>query len=388
MVGYPTISDSPLSIQPTFIMKPTVDNRYGAYVNVLFWAAIIVSQARYFSGNVYMLENVLVQKVTCFDMNEHRYDICMIMKFAKESQEGLETKVGLRAVLVGVEAALICLDSLRLSSCIRNSYVGSSTSVVKFSAERHADALLSCSRPSGEVGGITGGIKASRYQMHCRHYFGAESWSMISVVIACESICKLRGLLVLELSGYLETCQVHDLPIMQQLEPIREATPHLKQATHKVIENFMIKVTELLEASMATRRNERVPATGADEALERFLKFRPPEFYGEVEQEIKAEMFLILIDTDANKTRQFVKRLRVELQWALALLPPMGFTVAVQATTQTEMADQAVIQRKTTVGSATTPYKHPEQGPWKPRDSKRSCGEQRIGNEGQPTLTP
>ncbi|KAI5659210.1 hypothetical protein M9H77_28003 [Catharanthus roseus] len=38
---------------------------------------------------------------------------------------------------------------------------------------------------------------------------------------------------------------------------------------------------------MATRRNERVPVTGADEALERFLKFRPPEFYGDVEQEIK-----------------------------------------------------------------------------------------------------
>ncbi|KAI5657773.1 hypothetical protein M9H77_26566 [Catharanthus roseus] len=176
---------------------------------------------------------------------------------------------------------------------------------------------------------------------------------------------------------------------------------------------------------MATRRNERVPVTGADEALERFLKFRPPEFYGDVEQEIKAELFLEqlndiydtlkyedalrgkltvaqytinfnrlakyclrLIDTDENKTRQFVKGLRVELQRALAPLPPIGFAAAVEAATRIEMADQAVIQRKTAIGSATAPYKRPGQGPWKPRDFKRSRGEQRTGNEGRLTLTP
>ncbi|KAI5647818.1 hypothetical protein M9H77_33823 [Catharanthus roseus] len=61
----------------------------------------------------------------------------------------------------------------------------------------------------------------------------------------------------------------------RQSEPTREATPRPEQATHKVIENFMIKMTELLETSMATRRNERVPVTGADEALERFLSFDP-----------------------------------------------------------------------------------------------------------------
>ncbi|KAI5681397.1 hypothetical protein M9H77_02624 [Catharanthus roseus] len=77
----------------------------------------------------------------------------------------------------------------------------------------------------------------------------------------------------------------------RQSKPIREAIPRLEQAIDKVIENFMIKIMELLEASMATRRNERVPATGADEALERSLKFRPLEFYGEVEQEIKAELY-------------------------------------------------------------------------------------------------
>ncbi|KAI5667220.1 hypothetical protein M9H77_17073 [Catharanthus roseus] len=60
----------------------------------------------------------------------------------------------------------------------------------------------------------------------------------------------------------------------------------------------------------------------------------------------------------------------------------------VEATTRTEMTDQLVIQRKTTIGSTATPYKYPGQGPWKPRDFKRSRGEQRTGSEGRPTLTP
>ncbi|KAI5649870.1 hypothetical protein M9H77_35875 [Catharanthus roseus] len=38
---------------------------------------------------------------------------------------------------------------------------------------------------------------------------------------------------------------------------------------------------------MVTRRNGQVPAARIDEALERFLKFQPPEFYGEAEQETK-----------------------------------------------------------------------------------------------------
>ncbi|KAI5654289.1 hypothetical protein M9H77_31476 [Catharanthus roseus] len=57
----------------------------------------------------------------------------------------------------------------------------------------------------------------------------------------------------------------------RQSEPMREATPHPEQATHKVIE----------------KRNERVPATGADEPLERFLKFRPPEFYETLSKKLK-----------------------------------------------------------------------------------------------------
>ncbi|KAI5666692.1 hypothetical protein M9H77_16545 [Catharanthus roseus] len=43
----------------------------------------------------------------------------------------------------------------------------------------------------------------------------------------------------------------------RQPEPIRENTPHPEQATHMIIENFMIKMTELLETLTATRRNDR-----------------------------------------------------------------------------------------------------------------------------------
>ncbi|KAI5650487.1 hypothetical protein M9H77_36492 [Catharanthus roseus] len=42
----------------------------------------------------------------------------------------------------------------------------------------------------------------------------------------------------------------------RQPEPIRENTPCPEQATYMVMENFMIRMTELLETSMTTRRNE------------------------------------------------------------------------------------------------------------------------------------
>ncbi|KAI5682359.1 hypothetical protein M9H77_03587 [Catharanthus roseus] len=168
----------------------------------------------------------------------------------------------------------------------------------------------------------------------------------------------------------------------RQSEPIREVTPRPEQATHKVMENFMIKMTKLLEASMATKRDERVPATGVDEALEGFLKFRPPEFYGEVEQEIKVELILEQLN-DIYDTFKYEDTMR-----ALDPLPPIGFAAAVEAAIRTKKADQAVIQRKAATGSAATPYKCPGQGLWKPRDPKRPYGKLRTGNGGRQTLTP
>lgn len=50
-------------------------------------------------------------------------------------------------------------------------------------------------------------------------------------------------------------------------------------------------MTELLETTLAPPKKEWTLAAGTNEALERFLRFRPPKFYGEAEQEIKAELF-------------------------------------------------------------------------------------------------
>ncbi|KAI5658522.1 hypothetical protein M9H77_27315 [Catharanthus roseus] len=78
-----------------------------------------------------------------------------------------------------------------------------------------------------------------------------------------------------------------------------------------------------IEASMATRRNEQVLVTGAEEALERFLKFRPPGFYGEVEQEIKAELFLEQLN-DIYDTLKWDSRPQLKLphgqRWLIKML--------------------------------------------------------------------
>ncbi|KAI5675960.1 hypothetical protein M9H77_06910 [Catharanthus roseus] len=112
----------------------------------------------------------------------------------------------------------------------------------------------------------------------------------------------------------------------RQPEPTGENTPCPKRAMHTVMENFMIRMTELLETSMATRRNERVPAIGTDEALKRFLKFRPPEFYGEAEQETKAELFLEQLNDiyDTLRYEDALRWLRRGKQLLALLQPPIN----------------------------------------------------------------
>ncbi|KAI5657692.1 hypothetical protein M9H77_26485 [Catharanthus roseus] len=64
-------------------------------------------------------------------------------RYLVESQEGLETEVGPKADLV--EAALMCLDSLKLPNCARNPHTRTVCKVSFYVviAERHTDALLS-----------------------------------------------------------------------------------------------------------------------------------------------------------------------------------------------------------------------------------------------------
>ncbi|KAI5672257.1 hypothetical protein M9H77_12621 [Catharanthus roseus] len=118
----------------------------------------------------------------------------------------------------------------------------------------------------------------------------------------------------------------------KQSKPIKEAIPRPEQATHRL--------------------------------------------YGEVEQEIKAELFLEKLN-DIYDTLKYEDSMRVTfaafrqrkfgglglLKLALAPLPPMEFAAAAKAATRTEMADQAVIQRKTAIGSTATPYKCHGQRP-------------------------
>ncbi|KAI5663516.1 hypothetical protein M9H77_22839 [Catharanthus roseus] len=71
------------------------------------------------------------------------------------------------------------------------------------------------------------------------------------------------------------------------------------------------------------------------------------------------------IDFQEEFKREYIPRwgLRAELQRALAPLQPMRFAAAVEAATRTEMAGQAVTQKKAAIGSAATPYKRPVQDP-------------------------
>ncbi|KAI5673102.1 hypothetical protein M9H77_13466 [Catharanthus roseus] len=151
----------------------------------------------------------------------------------------------------------------------------------------------------------------------------------------------------------------------RQSEPLREATPRPEQATHKVIENFMIKMTELLETSMATRRNKQLndmydtlkyedalrnqPWTWNDFQEELKKEYIPRWVCEEREDEFQqlrqgnlaiaqyttkfnrlAKYCLRLIDIDENKTRQFLPchrwdsrpqlKLPRERRWLIKLL--------------------------------------------------------------------
>ncbi|KAI5677555.1 hypothetical protein M9H77_08505 [Catharanthus roseus] len=106
-------------------------------------------------------------------------------------------------------------------------------------------------------------------------------------------------------------CRDHTSP-SHEAEAMPESSSHgrTNAASHEIIGNFMPKMTELLEATLANRRGERAQNTSNDEALERFLRFWPPEFHGRMEQKAKAELFLEQLH-DIYDTLQYESARRV-----------------------------------------------------------------------------
>ncbi|KAI5668981.1 hypothetical protein M9H77_18834 [Catharanthus roseus] len=125
------------------------------------------------------------------------------------------------------EAALMCLDSLRLPSCTRNPHVGSSVSFAwSFGSslsgrtcvfvllsctravyKRHIDTLLNRSEPSGRVGVITGGIRALELRIMLIANYVIYGTSKADFLIASTPIglSKIAGNVIL--SGDLMALQ-------------------------------------------------------------------------------------------------------------------------------------------------------------------------------------
>ncbi|KAI5653454.1 hypothetical protein M9H77_30641 [Catharanthus roseus] len=141
---------------------------------------------------------------------------------------------------------------------------------------------------------------------------------------------------------------VSESPQNRQSEPIRETTPRLEQTTHKLNDIYdTLKYEDALRVTFAAFRLRGVAKDWWLRASEARTLKNQPWTWNNFQEEFKKE---------------YIPRW-VELQRVLAPLPPMGFAAAVKAATRTEIADQAVIQRKTAIGSAATPYKRPGQGP-------------------------
>ncbi|KAI5682321.1 hypothetical protein M9H77_03549 [Catharanthus roseus] len=143
--------------------------------------------------------------------------------------------------------------------------------------------------------------------------------------------------------GCLETCQIHDLPIMRtrlcpkilkadSLNPLGK-TP-LVQSKLRIRLRGMAKDWCLELPNLGHSRTNHGPGTIFKKDLGKIAQYT-------TKFNRLAKYCLRLTNTDENKTQQFVKGLKVELQWALEPLPPMGFVAAFEAATRTEMADQA-----------------------------------------------
>ncbi|KAI5678047.1 hypothetical protein M9H77_08997 [Catharanthus roseus] len=79
-------------------------------------------------------------------------------------------------------------------------------------------------------------------------------------------------------------------------------------------------------------------------------------------------------------TPEFVKGLQVDLQRALAPLPPTSFAATVKAATRAEIGDQMAKQRMVATNASFHPHKRPGQGRWKPQYPKKQRNNDQTGN--------
>ncbi|KAI5653467.1 hypothetical protein M9H77_30654 [Catharanthus roseus] len=115
----------------------------------------------------------------------------------------------------------------------------------------------------------------------------------------------------------------------RQSEPTREATPCPEQATHKLNDIYdTLKYEDVMRVTFAAFRLRGMAKDWWLRASEARTLKNQLWTWNDFQKGIHTSL-----DTDENKTRQFVKGLRVELQRTLAPLPPMGFTAAVEAAT-------------------------------------------------------
>ncbi|KAI5652348.1 hypothetical protein M9H77_29535 [Catharanthus roseus] len=213
-----------------------------------------------------------------------------------ESQEGLEIKVGLRMDLIRALVKFLVGADYEIPELVSDDIVmGFGLCIVLGSAQVFGTCSLvprGMLVPYSVAVYLIEGLGVYKEGIFVGGSNGATSSSSYSLR---EIIPKRDPVLVVDLSDG----ESIEGPAAQGVKfwVLIEDDPSMPESDLEMIWGCGYKIpgfwmTELLEPSMATRRNERVPATGADEVLERFLKFRPPEFFGEVEQEIKAEIFL------------------------------------------------------------------------------------------------
>ncbi|XP_071909678.1 uncharacterized protein [Coffea arabica] len=114
------------------------------------------------------------------------------------------------------------------------------------------------------------------------------------------------------------------------------------------------------------------PINTEDRALERFLKFGPPKFYGGPEPEV-AE-----VATEQRRIRRFVQGLNVEIHEGLAAVRIDTFANAV------ERAQRVEVARAQVTGGYCRKAGHTEDGCWRKEEKCLRCGSSELQIAGCP----